>query len=186
MFIDFLAMMLIDLVIALVMFAWFFFRIEADRKQMAPGFLMTGFLSLVGGLYICFKWPLPGSYNITFGEPAVLFGLLFFTLGIALLKDWDLTSIGIFAFFAGIVAVIVGIRILGLGFTKEPLATFLGFLLTGLVGIVSLPGYWLRKYPIVRMLVALAALGAALVWGITGFGAYWSHPASFAKWTPGG
>lgn len=186
MFIDYLALMLINMVIALVLFAWFFFKhLEEGRKVMAPGFLMTGFISIVTGFFTITHWPLPSSYNVVYGEPAVLFGVLFFTAGLALLFDWDLTSLGIFAFISGVVAVIVGIRMLTLNMSKEPAVTMLGFLLTGIVGIAALPGYWLRKYPIIRILVALAALGAAVIWAINGFGAYWGHPASFIKYAPG-
>jgi len=47
-----------------------------------------------------------------------------------------------------------------------------------------LPGYYLREYPIIRALVALAALGAAILWAITGYASYWGHLESFAKWKP--
>ncbi|HUX12999.1 MAG TPA: DUF981 domain-containing protein [Spirochaetia bacterium] len=185
MFIDFLALMLINLVAGMVLFAvYFFFFLEEGQKKMAPGFLVVGFLQLVTGLRVIFTWPIPGSFNITFGEPAVLFGALFFTLGLALLLDWDLLSLGIVAILAGFVAIVVGIRIANLGFTKEPIVAMLGYLLTGIVAVAALPGYYLRQYTIVRVLVALAALGAAIIWAITGFGSYWGHPESFAKWKP--
>jgi putative membrane protein len=185
MFIDFLALMLIILVAGMLLFAvYFFWFLEDGQKKMAPGFLVVGFLQLVTGLKVIFSWPLPGSFNISFGEPAVLFGALFFTLGLALLLDWDLLSLGIVAIIGGIVAIIVGLRLANLGMTKEPIVAMLGYVLTGIVGIAALPGYWLRRYPIIRILVSLAALGAAIIWAITGFGSYWGHLESFAKYKP--
>ncbi len=185
MFIDFLALMLIDLVAGLLLFAvYFFWFLEEGQQKMAAGFLAVGFIQTVTGLDIIFRWPLPGSYNVGFGEPAVMFGVLFFTLGLAILLDWDLLSLGIVAVIFGAVAIVVGIRILNLGLTKEPVLTFFAYLLSGLVGLAALPGYYLREYPIIRALVALAALGAAILWAITGYASYWGHLESFAKWKP--
>jgi len=185
MFIDFLALMLILLVAGMVLFAvYFFWFLDNDKKKMAPGFLVVGFLQLVTGLKIIFSWPIPGSFNISFGEPAVLFGALFFALGLALLLDWDLLSLGIVGMLSGVVAIIVGIRLANLGMTQEPVVAMLGYLLTGIVGIAALPGYWLRRFTIIRVLVSLAAIGAAVIWAITGYASYWGHVASFAKYKP--
>ncbi|WP_455382745.1 DUF981 family protein [Salinispira pacifica] len=185
MFIDFLALMLINLVAGLLLFAvYFFWFLEEGQKKMAAGFLAVGFIQTVTGLDVIFRWPLPSSYNVGFGEPAVMFGVLFFVLGLALLLEWDLLSLGIVAVLFGAVAVVVGIRMLSLGMTKEPILTFFGYLLSGIVGLAALPGYYLREYPIVRALVALAALGAAVLWAITGYASYWGHLESFAKYKP--
>jgi putative membrane protein len=129
-----------------------------------------------------FTWPLPSSFNIAFGEPAVLFGALFLALGFALLFDWDLLSLGIVGMLGGLVALVVGVRIMDMGITKEPLAAMVGFVLTGIVGVSALPGYYLRRYTVIRVLVTLAALGAAFVWAITGYASYWGHLEQFAGW----
>ncbi len=98
---------------------------------------------------------------------------------------WNLLTIGIYAFFAGAVAVLLGVRILNLGLTSEPLAAAGGFAITGGTAIITLPALAFPKLKWLRILVAIAALGSAVVWIIVGFPAYWQHIEAFAKW-PGG
>lgn len=196
--IDFLAMDLVLLAVALVLVAWFFVRyIENDQQKVAPGFLAVGFLTGLSGLDIIFRWPLAGSYNIVFGEPLTMFGVLLFFTGLALLKGWDLHTIGIFAVFAGLVAIVLGIRMwYGIevtnkagekvlqGMTKEPALAGLSFILTGVGGMLSLPAYLLRKSMAVRVIIAVIFVVAAVLFALTGYGAYWSHPESFATSKP--
>jgi putative membrane protein len=196
--IDFLAMDLIVLVISLVLVAWFFVKyIENDQQKVAPGFLATGFVATLSGLDIAFGWPLVGSYNIVFGEPLVFFGVLLFFTGVAVLKGWDLHTLGIFAVFAGVVAIILGIRMwYGIeitnkagvkvfrGMTREPALAGISFILTGIGGILTLPAYLLRKNMVLRIIVAVLFLVAAVLFAIMGYGSYWSHPESFAGSKP--
>ena len=185
MFIDYVALMLVDLVIAMVLVTLYFAKyINENAKAVAPGFLLTGFIGLVTGLHMIFRWPLPGSFNIAFGELAVLFGVLLIGTAVAFLAGWDLLSIGVYAVLAGVAAVVVGARIFALKMTKEPLISALGFVATGATGILSLPAYLTRKSRVLRIVAALAALGAAIVWAITGYASYWSHLEGFAKWKP--
>ncbi len=185
MFIDYLALGLVNLVISLAMVVLFFAKFINDNpKKIAPGFLVAGFLGIVLGLHIIFTWPLPGSYNVGFGEPLVLFGALTFGTGLAIVLDWDLFSLGIFGFFAGIVAVVVGVRIMDLGMTRGPVLSGLGFIFTGAAGLLYLPAWLTRKSPAVRMIAALFALVALVIWAITGYGSFWSHVESFSDWTP--
>ena len=151
MFIDFLALALLVLVIGLAMVALYFAHyINNKPKNVAPGMLLAGFIGFVLGLYIIFTWPLPSSYNIAFGEPLVLFGALLFGTGLAIIREWDLVSLGVFAFLAGIVAIIVGVRLINLQMTKEPLISGLGYIFTGLSGVLYLPAYLTRERPLLR------------------------------------
>jgi len=185
MFIDYVALMLVNLVIALVLLAVYVaFLIDKDSKRIAPGFLLSGFIGLVTGFGMIFVWPLPGSYNIAFGEPAVLFGALFFFGGLALLRDWDLLSIGIVAVLASIVAVIVGLRLINLKMTQEPVLAGLGFIFTGVGGILTLPTYFFKKSITLRVITTIVILIGAAIWALTGYASYWAHPAQFAKWLP--
>ena len=184
-FIDFLPLMLVTLVAGMLLFSiFFFFFLEDGKKKMAPGFLLVGALELITGLDIILTWPLPSSYNIAFGEPATLFGAIFFFLGLALLFDWDLLTLGVIGILGGIMAIIVGVRLAVLHMTSEPVVAMLGFVLTGIVGIAALPGYALRRSTVIRFLVALASLGSAIIWAITAYASYWAHLVSFAKFTP--
>ncbi len=185
MFVDYVALMLVNLTIAMVLVALYFAKyINENPKVLAPGLLLTGFVGLVTGLHMIFFWPLPSSYNIAFGELMVLYAALLVFTGIAFLADWELLSMGIVAVLGGVVSVIVGVRVFNRGMTKEPLVAALGYVATGAAGILSLPAYLTKKSPVLRMLAALAALGAAIIWAITGYGSYWAHLESFAKWAP--
>ena len=187
MFVDYLTVMLINLVAGLLLLALHLVAfIQRSPKKLAPGFLLTGFIGAATGLHMTLTWPLPGGHNIAFGEMSLLFGALFFFAGLALLRDWDLLGLGIYAVLAGAAAVVVGARILDKGMTKEPLVSFLGYLLTGAGGILVLPAYLLRKSAAVRVVVALVLAGAAVIWALTGYASYWGHLESFAKYFPGG
>jgi putative membrane protein len=185
MFIDYLTLMLINLSAGLLILALFVFRyMEKDRKKVVPGLLVTGFVSLVTGLHEIFTWPIPGSYNIPFGEMSVFFGVLFLATGIALLKDWDLLTLGIYAVFAGAASIVLGVRLYSLKMTSEPLVSMAGFVLTGLLAVLALPAYVLRKSAVVRILAALGLVGASAIWAVLGYLAYWAHLANFSKWVP--
>ncbi|MGA2977301.1 MAG: DUF981 family protein [Spirochaetia bacterium] len=186
MFIDFLTLMLTNMVVALILFALFMWRfIDKDPKKILPGFLLTGLIALVAGFRMIFTWPLPGAYNIPYGELTVMFGGILFATGIAVAFGWDLISIGVYAFFVGVVSVLLGVRVLNLKLTSEPLAAAGGFAITGVTAILTLPALALPKLKWLRWLVALAALASAVVWAIVGLPAYWQHMDAFAKW-PGG
>ncbi|HUW40129.1 MAG TPA: DUF981 domain-containing protein [Rectinemataceae bacterium] len=185
MFIDHLTIMLVNLAAGLTLMGIFVLKfMDKDRKRMAPGFLLSGFVSLVTSLHIVFTWPLPGSYNIAFGEMAAFFGVLFFVAGLAFLFDWDLFTLGIYAAFVGLGSIIIGARILSLNMTSEPLMAGGGFILTGLMAFLTIPVFYLRRFLLVRVLAAVGLFGSAAIWALTGFTAYWSHLAGFAKWAP--
>jgi len=185
MFIDYLTLMLFNLSAGLVIMAIFVFNyLDKDRKKMAPGFLASGLLSLVTGFHVIFTWPLPGSYNIAFGEMAVFFGVLFLVAGLAVLFEWDLFTLGVYAVFVGAASIELGIRIFVLKMTSEPLVAAGGFILTGLMAVLTLPVYYLRRFVVVRGLAALGLLGSAAIWVMTGILAYWQHLVAFSKWVP--
>lgn len=187
MFIDFLTLMLINMAVALVLFALYMaFYFEKNSKKMIPGFLMVGFIALATGLRTIFTWPLPGSYNILFGELTVMLGAIFFMAGLAILFDWNLITVGIFSLFTGAVAVLLGVRILDMQLTQEPLVAAVGYILTGATAILTLPAIALPKLKWLRWLTALAAICSAVIWALVGLPSYWAHIDSFSKWAPGG
>ncbi|HVP19446.1 MAG TPA: DUF981 domain-containing protein [Spirochaetia bacterium] len=185
MFIDFLTLMLMNLVVALVLFALFMGRlIDRDPKKVVPGFLLTGFIALMTGFRMIFTWPLPGPYNFAYGEMTVAYGGLFFMAGLAIVFGWDLITVGIYAFFAGIAAVIIGLRILTLGLTNEPVLAFAGFALTGISAILTLPALFFKEARVLRIILSVLLLVCAVIWAFTGYAAYWGHFDAFAKWAP--
>src|SRR5574340_1469810 len=114
MFIDYLTMIMINLVAGTVLLAYYIWRgiDESDSRPYAAAFFGVGLLALVAGLHLSFNWPLPGSYNVGYGETTTLFGIVFLATGISLSQGWNLTPTAIYAFFAGLDAIIVGARIL--------------------------------------------------------------------------
>jgi putative membrane protein len=185
MFIDYLTLMLTNMAAGLTILALFVLKyLDGDRKKLAPGLLVSGFVALVTGLHEIFTWPIVGSYNIPFGEMSVLFGVLFLCGSIALFRGWELLSLGIYATFAGAASIVLGIRMYVLHMTSEPLVAAGGFLLTGLMALLSLPVYILRGHRIVRILAALALAGAAAIWATFAILGYWAHLETFAKWLP--
>ncbi len=185
MFVDYLTVMLLNMVAALVMFAlWMAFSYEKNPKKYVVGFLLTGLIALVTGFHMILTWPLPGSNNILFGDVTVLFGALFFFAGLALQFGWDLFPLGIFAVLSGAVAVVLGIRILNMGLGKAPLLGAAGYVIAGVAGILTLPAIALPKMKWIRWLAALARIGAAIIWAVTAYPSYWQHIDSFSKWAP--
>lgn len=185
MFIDFLSLMLVNLVTGLVLLAVFIvFFLDKDQKRIAPGFLITGTIGLITGFCMIFTWPLPGSFNIAYGELDVLVSALFFFTGLVLTMGWDLLSIGVVAVLASVTALIVGVRIVNLHMGSEPLLAGAGFVFTGLGGLMTLPSYFFRKPLTLRIITAILLLIGAGVFALTGYGEYWQHLSAFAKWVP--
>jgi len=187
MFIDYLTLIMINLVAGSALLAYYLWRgiDEPDQRPYAAAFFGVGLLALITGLHLSFNWPLPGSYNIGYGEATTLFGTVFLGTALALWNGWSLIPVAIYAFFAGIDAIIVGLRIFSLQLTKEPLISAVGFVLSGLGGVASAPFFlWFRNNRTVRLLGVLLLLAAAGIWAVTFYGSLWSHLESFSKWVP--
>lgn len=188
MFIDYITLMLINMVAGLVLLADFVYRgldDGANFKRWIPGFGIVGGIALVTGLHMIWTWPVIGSFNISFGETTVMFGFLFTATAVAIALNWDLLTIAIYAFFAGLAAVLIGARIINLGQTNQPVVAGIGFILTGLGGILSAPTLiYLRSSKGWRTLGAIVLLIAALIWAIIGYRGYWGHLDSFSDWQP--
>lgn len=158
---------------------------ETDQRPYAAAFFGVGLVALVTGLHLSFTWPIPGSYNIGYGDTTTLFGVVFLITSIALWQGWDLGPVAIYAFFAGIDAIIVGIRILSLQLTKEPLLSAVGFILAGLGGLGAAPFFmWFKNNKAVRMAGVLLLVATGLLWAFTFYGSLWGHMESFGKWVP--
>jgi len=110
--INYISLMLINMVARLVLLAAYIYRglDSPDQKQWIPGFAIAGSIALATGLPIVLTWPVAGSFNIAFGETTVLFGALFLITAIALAMDWGLMTVAVYAFFAGIAAIVIGVR----------------------------------------------------------------------------
>ncbi|MCL4342744.1 MAG: DUF981 family protein [Candidatus Thermoplasmatota archaeon] len=114
------------------------------RAAMAPaGFplLVLGTVILLIGLFQEFVWPLPASFNIYFGDPFLMLGMVTLVYAIAVLKDYKLQYPGIFALFIGLMAVTYGYfgYINNLPHANQALETFILYLGYGAFGILVYP-----------------------------------------------
>ncbi len=186
MFINYITLMLINLVAGLFLLAGYvYYGIDrANQKLWIPGFGITGAIALVTGLHVIFTWPLTGSFNIAYGETTVLFGVLFLGTSLALAFGWDLLTVAVYGFFAGLVAIVIGVRVLNLGLTRQPLQTGIGFILTGLAGVLATPTLFLKTNRAWRLLGAIVLIVAAFIFAFTGYMAYWSHLGDYSNWKP--
>ena len=185
-FIDYLTLMLVNMAAGLLVLAYYWWRGVAAENQRAyaPAFLMPGLVATIAGLHMVFTWPLPGAYNSAFGEMSVLLGVLFLGAALATGMNVSLRAVGVYAFVAGLAAIVVGIRILNLGLTKAPEITAAGYILTGLAGLLACPIFDRPQVRWLRVAGCLALVLAALIWLMTAFPAFWMHLHDFAKWVP--
>lgn len=187
MFIDYLTLLMINLAAGTALLAYFVLKgiTAEDSKPFAAGFAIVGLIAFLGGSHMVVNWPLPGSYNIGFGESTVLFGVVFLGAALALSKGWDLLPVAIYAFFAGVEALLVGLRIIDLGLTKNPLVSGIGFILAGLGGIAAAPGLsFLKKNETFRYIAAAVLILISIFWAYTFYNALWGHLESFTSWVP--
>ena len=186
MFIDFTGVMLVGIGAGFVILADYLFRSpEAEsRAPWAAGFFAAGLLGLLTSLPMVLTWPLPGAYNIAFGEPALYLSIAFLGAGITLALRWEPLIPAIYGAFGGLIAIVVGLRIGNLGLTKEPVLTLVGYVAAGLGGVLTLPAIQYRQVRAIALTGAACLVVAAVVFLFIGYEAYWGHLAAFAKWVP--
>ncbi|MCY2931630.1 MAG: DUF981 domain-containing protein [Planctomycetota bacterium] len=180
MFIDFVALLLLNMTAGLVVLGWFLLRglTSEDNKAWAPAFAAPGLVALVFGGVMATTWPLPGVFNIAFGEMSVMFGVTYLAAAWALAKGWCLRPVAILALVAGAYAILVGEQIIRLKLTMAPIPSGIGFILTGAAGALLGLVLCLKKAPIVRLGAAAVVLVAAAMWGYTTCAAIRGHLAS--------
>lgn len=190
MFIDYLTLLLINTVIGLTAAALFLVRgpDNPNRRTWASVLAASGLIALVFGAAITLTWPFPKSpkfnatfANMAFGEPSVLLGMMLMGTALSVAKGWDLRPMAVFSFFAGLVAVVLGIGILDLQITAKPDLAAAGFILAGAGGILAALALVLDRIKALRYAAAAPLLAAAVIWAITGYGAYWMHLELYSK-----
>jgi len=186
MFVDYTGVMLVGLGAGFVVLAHYLYRNpERDERQAwAAAFFVSGLIGLVTSVPMILTWPLPSSYNIAFGEPALFLSVAYIGAAITLALKWEPLLPALFGFFGGLIALVVGARIIDLGMTQAPLLSGLGYLSAGLGGCLTLPAINWRHIRWIALLAAILLGLAALVFLFTGYEAYWGHLAQFAKWAP--
>ncbi|HOW58465.1 MAG TPA: DUF981 domain-containing protein [Candidatus Omnitrophota bacterium] len=180
---DYVTLMLINMAAGFFLLACFVFEDleKVNPKRWVAAFLLPGAIAFLLGLHMVFTWPLPGSYNIAFGELSVLWGGLLLAASLALAYNWDLKPLGIYGFFSGLVSVITGLQFLRLGLSNTPVMAGFGFLLSGFAGLFSLPVLLWRSNKPLRFFSGTMLMIIALLWAYFACTAYWGHLAIFSK-----
>lgn len=175
--IDYLPLLLVNMVSALVVLAFFLWwgLGRENAGHWAPAFGIPGLVATVAGFAMALTWPLPKPFNEVYGETSVLLGVLFRGAAWALMRGWSLLPLSIYAFFAGGTAIVIGVRFIDLGLTPAPLVPGVGFILTGLGGVCAGVVLWKHDLKALRLAGGLVMLAAAAIWAFTAVTAYWTH-----------
>ncbi|MCE5186662.1 MAG: DUF981 domain-containing protein [Planctomycetaceae bacterium] len=177
-FIDYVTLMLINMTGGLTVLAFYLWS-DAARSESGPKWVpamaVPGAVASICGFAMVFTWPLPAPYNIAYGETSILLGMLLLGASWALAKGWSLLPLGIYAFFAGLVGILLGVRLWHAGLTTAPAMSAIGFILTGSGGIFAGLVLRLRTFTLLRRLGSLVLLAAAAIWLYTALTAYWMH-----------
>jgi putative membrane protein len=189
MFIDFLAMLLVNMAAGYMLLAAFVLRglDGTDHRHWVPGFAMVGLIALVFGGVIVTTWPLPGPYNSLYGEFSCLLGIIFLGAALAMSRGWSLITVVFYAFFAGVGAMVAGAAILFYHLTSHPWMSGIGFFLSGFAGIMAGPSYrYMRHHMAFRIAAACVLALIGLIWLATGWPEYFLHmgPHAFQQWVP--
>lgn len=175
--IDYVSLLLINMVSALVVLAFFLWwgLGRDDAGRWAPAFGICGLVATIAGFAMTFTSPIPKPFSMAYGEMSVLFGMLFLGAAWALTRGWSLLPLSIYAFFAGGAAILLGVRFIALSLTPMPLLPGTGFILTGLGGVGAGVVLWKHDVKALRLAGALVMLAAAAIWAFTTGMAYWTH-----------
>ena len=162
-------------------------------SHISPGIIplaILGIFIIIMGLFTEFTWTLPGSYDMLFGDPYVLLGVVILGFAISIQFKQKLQYVGLLALLVGIMGVWYGINGFQLGLTKEPIALLGMYLAFGFTGILSYPvtlildwipgskpNVW-KGWMVFLVLFWLALIIAIVVTGITAFPAAAQHLAS--------
>jgi putative membrane protein len=184
--IDYVTLLLVNMMAGLLVLAFFLWWgiTQKDRRDWAPAFGITGLIGTVVGLAMTFTWPIPAPYAMAYGEMSTLLGVLFLGAAWALHCGWRLYPLGIYAFFPGVAAIVLGIRIIHLSLTAAPVLAGISFIVTGLGGVCAGLTLWKQDVMLLRLVGGFVMLAAAGLWAPTTYLAYWMHmevkPASSA------
>ena len=141
MFIDYVTIQLIAASAGLLFAGIYSIKFEAPFKSRVSwiyGFWMVGGILLLTGLDMIFTWPLPGSYNIIFGEPSVWFGILLIFLAFAIKAEVDLMPLTLLFSAGGLINIVISADVLIYNMTQSPTLAFAGFFTSGL-GALLIP-----------------------------------------------
>lgn len=182
-FVDSLTVMLIGLAMGLALGAfYFFFKAREDEKMLnaliVPAFVV-GLFDFMSGFLMSFAWPLPGAYNMLFGDPLLLFGLILVMTSVAYYKKMNLGLIPILSMLLGIYVLVGAYSIVDLKLESgNDLITAMGLYIFSGIGALLAPIAYIKPTSGSKYLyyAEWIILGVATVFAlIIGYGGYFEH-----------
>ncbi len=103
-FIDPLAVMLLSLGVSAALISAFFYEAAKgmDLKELVIPALIFGIFDFMSGFVMSEFWPLPGAYNMLFGDPIMILGMLLIAGSIMIYKGQNLRTLSIPGVMLGI------------------------------------------------------------------------------------
>lgn len=186
MFVNYLTLMLLNIAIGFFFLGIYAYRQHqrSDFQKWVPLFGMIGIIAFILGLHMIMTWPIPGSYNIPYGELSILFGALFLGAAYALKNSLDLSLLTVYSFFVGALGILVGVRIAHLGLTKEPIISGVLFAASGLAAMLAFPIHRVKNKAFVHHIGATVMIIVSFGWLFYAYSAYWSHMEQYQNWKP--
>ncbi|MEM3781496.1 MAG: DUF981 family protein [Candidatus Micrarchaeaceae archaeon] len=105
MFVDSLAVMLLGVAASLVFIAYYLLaNLEGKRtfSELAMPAFFLGVFDFASGFYISFFWPLPAAYNMLFGDPMLMLGLIMLSGSYAIYRGISAKPVSLLGFMLGI------------------------------------------------------------------------------------
>jgi putative membrane protein len=186
MYVNYLTLSLMAVTGVLLLGAWYVLRGEArveERRAYAFAFGAGGAIMAVTGLSIALTWPLPGQYNIAFGEPLAYFGVLLLLGSIALGRGVDLGPLAALAALGGAGVLCMAIAIARYRLTLIPELATVVFGASGLAALL----FPLRlRFRAVRIATGVLLVVAGVLFAFIEATALLHHlgPGSFDAWKP--
>jgi len=104
-FVDPLTVMLLSLGLSALFVALYLLGKGMNKKWVSslvvPIFVL-GLFNFVSGFMMSFMWPLPGAYNMLFGDPLLFFGLIMMAGAYMHSRNISVNSLSLFGLFLGI------------------------------------------------------------------------------------
>lgn len=180
-FIDSLAVMLLSLGISAGLISAFFYQTARGKdveELVIPAFVFGAF-DFMSGFVVSIFWPLPGAYNMLFGDPILILGMLLMAGSIMIYKKQNMRTISIPGFMLGIYLLIESAAIVSFKLESGiDLLMAMGlYIMSGVSAIFSLVLFIKPEkdkkylYYIAFILLALTAFIALFI----GYGAIYSH-----------
>ena len=141
-FVDALTVMLLSLGLSTLLIALYFLGRGLNKKWVSdltvPVFAL-GFFNFVGGFLMSMTWPLPGAYNMLFGDPLLMLGIIMMAGAYMVSRNISLKILSIFGFFLGLYIAVgaAGMMAFNLESGAHLLTAFPLFVFAALSGIFS-------------------------------------------------